>query len=784
MEKWLQKRRARWVILLIVGITILASISVQRLTFNYSYDSYFPMGDDEVAFLDSFNATFAGEEDYLLAAVEAPNGALESDFLMQVKAVNERLRGISAVHNVYSILEATNHIVGPLGELYTPRYINFDGDQVKHIDTTGLFTDQKIDCVLLAPDTNSLIIQITLEKLTEEQDQVALLGTLHQHFQEVGLKRPHLAGWIHDNTYTSRIISSETWQFAAIAVLLLVAFLLVAFRSFMGLWVPIAVVVFSVIWLLGGMAFTGHGLTLISSLMPAIIFVVGISDVVHLLEKYIEELRLGQTKIKALYITMKEVGMATFLTSITTAIGFLTLMTSSISPIREFGIETAIGVLIAYALAITLLPALLAFARKPGKAKFKHREVFWNVFLHRTLQAIIKRRRWITWSAFGVILIALFGISKIDMDNRLLETWDEDEPIRKDYTYFDDHYHGFRTFDVMVWSKAPKTSLFEAEVLAELAKIDHYLEEEYKVKIVASPVTIFKNGNMALHRGSREHYAIPEKERQLKKTRNFLKRYIKPKQLQSLLTYDRMQGRITGKVPDWGGMAFRMKNDAFNAFITNEIDTSLLGVRLTGTPHIIDLNSQYISSDLTTGITIAFAVIALIVGWLFRSLVVVLISLVCNALPLLLIGAVMGYLEIDLNVTTSIIFTIAFGIAVDDTIHFVSRLKFELNRGLSMNYALKNTYLSTGKAIILTTIILCSGFLSLTISSVETSYYVGLLVTLALLFAVVADLVLLPALLLIFYKNPAANTSSETAFKPLSNSDRSQINGVQSTTES
>jgi len=153
---------------------------------------------------------------------------------------------------------------------------------------------------------------------------------------------------------------------------------------------------------------------------------------------------------------------------------------------------------------------------------------------------------------------------------------------------------------------------------------------------------------------------------------------------------------------------------------------------------------------MLTGLLIAFCAVAVLMALLYRSLIMLIIAIIPNIVPLIMIGGLMGTLSIDLKVATSIIFTIAFGIAVDDSIHFLSRYKLELEKGKSYLYALKRTYLSTGKAIIVTSLILSTGFLSLVAAEMMSTYYIGLLISICLMFAVLSDLLLLPIVILLF----------------------------------
>jgi uncharacterized protein len=210
--------------------------------------------------------------------------------------------------------------------------------------------------------------------------------------------------------------------------------------------------------------------------------------------------------------------------------------------------------------------------------------------------------------------------------------------------------------------------------------------------------------------------------------------------------------RMNGTIPDWGNKIVTEKNEAFNVFVRREIDTTLVKPVITGTAHLLDVNMRTLSTSMMEGLLLASAIIAVIMGVLYRSFIMVLIALIPNMFPLLFIGGIMGFMGIDLKITTAIIFTIAFGIAVDDTIHFLSKFKLELNKGKSTLWALRSTYISSGKAIILTTLILSSGFLLLMLSDFQGTFMMGLLVSLSLLFAVAADLLLLPVLILYFFR--------------------------------
>ena len=228
----------------------------------------------------------------------------------------------------------------------------------------------------------------------------------------------------------------------------------------------------------------------------------------------------------------------------------------------------------------------------------------------------------------------------------------------------------------------------------------------------------------------------------------------------TLISSDKKTTRIMGSIGDLGSEIIENKNEQLLSFIESEIDPNIVQVRITGTAHLLDQNMKTLSNSITLGLIIAVIIVSIIMAILYKSLKIVLISIIPNVIPLIMIAGIMGIFGIQFKVTTAIIFTIAFGICVDDTIHFLSKFNLELKKGKSLLYALKRTYLATGKAIVLTSLILCSGFLMLIFSDFSGTFYTGVLITIALFIAVIADLTILPILLLGIKKEATRAASS------------------------
>ena len=260
-----------------------------------------------------------------------------------------------------------------------------------------------------------------------------------------------------------------------------------------------------------------------------------------------------------------------------------------------------------------------------------------------------------------------------------------------------------------------------------------------------------KMANRAKHGGNVEYYRIPKNADDYEKLLPVVKRSLKNPSVKQLYQQEDESFRISGNVVDLGGAIFKGKNEDLISFLDG-FKNHGMEIQQTGMGMLIDKNNQSLSVDMLLGLVIAFLAVGILMGFLYKSFKMVIIALIPNLIPLLFIGGIMYLLQIDLKLSTAIIFTIAFGIAVDDTIHFLARFRLEIAQGKSLLSALYNTYLGAGKAILVTSIILFSGFITLVFSTFSSTYYLGLLVSITLLIAVITDLLLLPGLLYLAYK--------------------------------
>jgi uncharacterized protein len=742
------KTVSRLILSAILVLTMFFGYRASKLGFDYNFENFFPTGDPDLEYYLEFRNKFEFDTDYLFVGVENNDGIFKEDFLKKISSLTDNIKQLPWIVSVVSPTNVKNPVVGPLGIIEIP-YLHINQPELYEQDSVRIYNSEFIGTVF-ASDAKSVCLYLKTVENPSKAISDSIISGVEEVTRQFGFDKIHIAGKVKAQQVYLEQMSEELKLFVTTSVILVTLFLYLAFGSLKWIVIPIFVIMLTLIWLFGIMNLSGKPIDLMATLIPTIIFVVGMSDMVHLLSKYFEEIRSGSNKISALKTSIKEVGTATFLTSLTTSIGFLTLLTAGIQPVKDFGLYLAIGVFIAYFLTFLILPSILvnlSDGETIGKFKFN-----WNKYLGKLYRWVLRNPRKILVGSLVVLLLCFVGITQIKLNNYLLDDLTEKVQLKKDFDFFEEKYAGARSFEIVVETKDSALSVMDHAALNEIYKLEQYLTREYGAGYLISPLTLIKSMNKAFNGGHEQYFTLPSSADYdiLKPKINSLK---KRKEYKAFISEDGKVARISGKMPDYGSYIVNQKNEQLEKFIKKNINGKLVDFKLTGGAHLIDKNNTQLVSNMIGGLLIAFIVIAIIAGLMFKSVTMTFIALIPNMFPLLMIAGIMGFFGIDMKVSTSIIFTIAFGIAVDDTIHFLSKLRGELAKGKSMLYALKRTYLSTGKAIIITTIILCGGFLTLIASDFRGTFYIGLLISLTLLFAVLADLLLLPVLLLIIFKN-------------------------------
>ncbi|MGB1004839.1 MAG: efflux RND transporter permease subunit, partial [Salibacteraceae bacterium] len=729
-------RKLSITVLIGVGIiSVLAVFALRNLRFDYEFEDYFPKSDTEYAYYDNFRKTYGSDNDFALICLENKDGAFQLEFLLKVDSLASRLKELEYVESVVSPTQLSYPIKSPFGMTLAKWIHTQEPDRLTQ-DSIRIFESGELIGTIFSESGTSLIIGInTTYGLSKVKSDLAVTQ-INEVLQDFSFDEIRVAGRIFGQRYFVEKMVGELGLFTSISFLIIIVFLALAFRSAWGVIVPLAIVAISVVWLMGFMTGIGKAFDLMSTLLPTIMFVVGMSDAVHFISRYLEELRKKTDKVQAIKTSFVHIGKATLLTSVTTAIGFLTLYTSGIAPVRDFGLFTAVGVMFALIITYLVLPPVLYLLPVPTRVMVNSEELFWDRMMRKVFRVVVSKPKKVLCIGGIVLLISLWGVSRVEVNNYLLEDLSKGDPMRKKFEFFEREYSGARPFDVVIKTK-DNSSILTLDRIVVLDSVESIIKEELGIKGFISLNTAVKNLNRAYSGGNMNAYTLPTSQSDWKKVNKDLKKAHRSGKLKMFLNDSLNETRVSAQVKDYGGKVFQEKYLTIQKKVEPLLENSKLEIRFTGMGYLIDRNNETLASSLMWGLVIAFGAVALIMGAIFKSLKMVLLTLVPNVIPLLMIGGVMGLMGIDLKVSTSIIFTIAFGIAVDDTIHYVSKLKMELDKGRTLIYALKRASISTGKAIVLTSLILISGFFALVFSDFSSTYYIGLLVSLTLVFAVI-----------------------------------------------
>lgn len=743
---------------LLLLFTAFMGYKATHLKFDYDFEKFFPAEDKDADYFYEHREKFEYDNNFILIALENKKGVFEVPFMQKVSNLTSRLQvetpyvtGVRSItnQNEVSLFGINNAVERPYVDLKKwaedTAFINKD--------SLRIYGSKELLNTLVARDGKSVCVFLKHEDGLSVKKSDTLVKAVKKILSEYSFNGIHLAGTTVGQRYYIDKMNSELLFFMALSAVLVILFLFIAFRSGWGILVPQVVIFASMIWVIGGMGLLNSPMNILLTTLPSIMFVVAMSDVIHLVSRYMDALRDGFSKFESIKITVREVGFPTFLTSLTTSIGFFSLYFINVQPVKMFGLIIGIGVLLAFFLSILFLPILFYFFPSPNIIK-KRKETIWGKFLPKAYEWIMNHKKRV-WIASGIFIgFSILGMTLLKSDNLLMDDLKANDPTKADFSYFDKHYGGYRPFELAVNVIDTNSTAWSLSVLKELEEVESYVEDTMGVELKTSLVQSLKVLTRSSHFGDESFFKLPTKKRDVKRFRRYLKIAERGTLLPLFLDTTERLTRIQGTIPDLGNNIISARTNRFQNYLKQR-DFQHIQVRVTGSAYLLDKNIRYLSNSLIYGLLLSIGVVSVIMGLVFRSFRMVLISLLPNTIPLIFIAAIMGYLGIEVKTSTSIIFTIAFGIAVDDTIHLLGKFKFELMKGKSVPEALKHSFIVTGKAMVLTTLILCSGFLLLLFSTFMGTFNMGFLLGITLFVALILDLTLLPLLILAFYKEPS-----------------------------
>lgn len=749
----MEPHKNRRIIFVLLALTLFSFIPLRSLKFEFNIEKLFPRDDEDLAFFQQFQQQFQSQQDdeFILIGLKNNEGIFKQDFLTKTDSLTKFIAKLDNIIKVYS-LTSTNLIYFQNQEINARPLIHVTQPEFYLSDSAYLFASKEYRDLLVSKDGRSIAIAAFNKQFLTDDQKDTILDSIANKIRQLGFDEFHLTAKIRVERIYVKEIQKNLAVYLIISLTLISIALFILFRSVKTIIIPLLIVAISIIWTLAFIALTGHSLDIISSLLPPILAAICMSDIIHISTHYIENLRTGLPKKEALAKTYREIGLATFYTCCTVATGFFTLGITDIIPIRNFGFFAGIGLFLAYGITMLALHAFYTLSPVPKIVYEKKAEHRWNRFLNFSFKNVIKNK----YKILGIITImaaaSVYFITKIEINSSLLQEIPKKNPVLDDYKFMEKDFAGTRPMELELTMQKEASTFFDLQQMKPVEEIETFLKDSCGVGNLISPVSLFRGANKAFHGGDTSYFVLPASQQDVNRFYDAIFQTEHAEEMQHYLSGDGKRLRISGRLPNLTIKEFKKIEDRFDRFFRSKNYSGSFSYHFTGSAVLLDKVTYSLTKNLFTGIIIDAIIIAFIAFLLLRHWRIIIIIMIPNIIPLLIMGAAMGILHIDLKADTSVIFAIAFGIAVDDTIHFLSRFKLELSKGLSIPYAIKRTYLSTGKAIIVTTLVLLCGFMTLLSSSFGGAFYIGLLISLCLFTALLMELTVTPILILLFYK--------------------------------
>ncbi len=730
-------------------LSLLSIFFASQVQADFNFEQFFPDGDPDLDYFYEFIEEFETDDNFLLIAIEKRGGVFEEKFLEDFHDFSKKSKKLSFVKSAQSITLLNYPQKTPFGFTASP-IIRRKSPETYEKDKKRLLEDERFVGTLISEDAKSVVVALKLIDNIEISQSRVLMAEIDTLLGEYDFEEYHFLG---RPNFQKEFIDLQYWEMgistvvSGFLVLLVMWFI---FRKGWGVFIAVLSIAVGMLLFVGMLGVSGRSLNVMSALYPVLLIIVGTSDVIHIMSKYIDELRKGKSKDEAIKITIREIGLATLLTSVTTAVGFLTLLSSRISPIRDFGVNAAVGVIIAYLTVLGLTTAILSLFRVDQVIQLDNRKAFWEPLMGWFYQFTKTYPKQISVGIVMTILLCFYGMSLITTNYSIKSNLPIGQKITSDYVFFEENYAGFRPFEIAVIAQDSFMARDYA-VLKEINKVENYLKTHTAVKSTNSVTTAYKSMNRAFYGNRLSAYTFPENEEEYEKLDRALKK-VPDSSLDILISRDGKKARISSSILDVGSDTIKQIGKEIDEWMLENTDANIVQFRRTGTGVLFDKNEEYIRDSILYGLGFAIFIISILMGFLFRSPKMVLISLIPNIFPLLIAGALLGFAGIELESGVAVVFAIVFGIAVDDTIHFLSRYKLTRNKGKSIDESLYITFVETGKAIGLTSVILFFGFLVMLFSNNPPSVTVGIIISVTLASALLSDLFIIPVLIRWFYK--------------------------------
>jgi uncharacterized protein len=745
--------RNRFALLLsLFFLTLFMGYEAARVQLSYEFAKVLPLDDPDYLEYLEFTGKFGEDGNVLVIGIEDPN-IFRLDHYRDWYDLSASVRAVKGIREVVSIASL---------------YDIVRNDSLQRLEFRPLVaakptTQAAVDSIkekiqelrfyegfIFNSGSKSTVMAVTFEKgKLNSKSRIEVVNAIKAKAFAFGKKHGveiHLSGLPYIRTEISKKVATELIIFLLLGFVVTGIILLLFFRSFNVVFFSLLVVVIGVIWSLASITLFGYKITILTGLIPPVIIVIGIPNSILLLNKYQQEFRLHGNRIKALTTTITKVGFTTFLANVTTAIGFGVFYFTNSELLMQFGLIAALNVMLTYAISIILIPVIFSLLPAPSSRHTAHLKArVLTSFLEKVDYWVHNYRTRIYLLVFVLVITSLIGMRKIRAIGYVVDDLPKNDPIYVDMKFFERTVKGVLPLEIMVDTRK-SGGVLEPATLYKINRLQKVLMSYDEFSKPLSVAEAVKFSYQAFREGGK-YYQLPGA-MELSRLAHYAEAGSgSANSYRALVDSNRQVARISVQMADVGSIRMKEIMAELQPRVDSIFKPSAYKVSITGNSLLFLKGNDYLLANLKESVLLAILLIAVIMFMLFMSFRMISISILPSLIPLLITAGIMGYTGIPLKPSSILIFSIAFGIASDGTIYFLTRYRQELNKGAGISGAVSATIHETGLSMVYVALILFFGFSIFTASDFGGTVALGILVSFTLLVAMCSNLILLPCLL-------------------------------------
>lgn len=751
-------------LLLMTAAIIYAAREASKVELSYEYTRAIPTDNPKYQTYQNFLKKFGDDGNLLVIGFETDQLFTKNvfnDFLQ----LSRNLKKIKGVEQVLSIPDAIILIKNENSEKLDARPIfpRPFGSQDSLDSARKTFENQLVYRGLLYnPESRVYMTAVSVNKqIMNSAGRTAVVSNIVNAGKQFGQAHQltmHYSGLPLIRTNMATKVASEMKWFSLASVLLSAFILLIFFRSLSNMFLSLIVVIIGVVFSLATLHLFGYKITLLNALIPPLIIVIGIPNCIYFLNKYHTAFRDTGEKRKALIEMISKMGIVTLFCNIAAAIGFGVFALTKSAILKEFGVVAGINIMLLFFISIILIPAALSYLPDPKERHTRYLTNRWLTTLLDWLESwALHHKKTIFISTLIILAFSVAGITRLRSETFILDDLPKTDPVFTDLKFFETHFKGVMPLEILIDTK--RKNGMRVNMLGNFSKIDQLSSFIDSSSVMARPLSIVEGlkfirqafyNNDSLKYGLPNDFDLP-----------FLAPYLtmkpdsnsKPtgilKLANSFVDSNKQTLRVSVNMADVGSIRLPFILAGVQKRADELFDTAHFHIEYTGTTVTFLEGSTFIISGLKQSILWAFLLIAACMLYLFRSLRILICSLLPNLIPLVITAGVMGWVGVPLKPSTVLVFSIALGIAIDITIRFLVNYKQDSYSGQSVETTVIKTIHSTGISIVYTSLVLIAGFVIFCFSGFGGTQALGWLTSLTLVMATLTNLIFLPALLIV-----------------------------------